>query len=73
MKTVFLIALLIILGALVVAGLAMLRDGRDGQPRTGRMARALTWRIGLSVALFLFILLSAHMGWIQPTGITVGP
>ena len=33
------------------------------------MARALTLRIGLSIALFLFILLSWFMGWIQPTGL----
>jgi hypothetical protein len=33
------------------------------------MAHALTWRIALSVALFLAIILSYVMGWIQPTGI----
>jgi hypothetical protein len=31
------------------------------------MARALAWRVGISVALFLFILFSWWMGWIQPT------
>ena len=36
------------------------------------MARALTLRIGLSIALFLFILLSWFMGWIQPTGLPTG-
>jgi hypothetical protein len=36
------------------------------------MARALTVRIGLSVLLFLFILLSYKLGWIQPTGIPAG-
>jgi hypothetical protein len=33
------------------------------------MARALAVRVALSVALFLFILLSWHMGWIEPRGI----
>ena len=36
------------------------------------MAKALAWRIGLSLALFLFILLSYKLGWIRPTGLPVG-
>jgi hypothetical protein len=35
------------------------------------MARALTVRVALSVALFLFILLAWHFGWIEPRGIPV--
>jgi hypothetical protein len=27
--------------------------------------------VGLSIALFLFILLAWYMGWIQPTGIPI--
>jgi len=50
----------------------MLRDGRDGQPKTNRMVRALALRVALSVALFLFILISYKLGWIQPTGIPAG-
>ena len=61
-----------IVGALALAGRAMLRDGRDGQPKTNRMVRALALRVALSVALFLFILISYKLGWIQPTGIPVG-
>jgi hypothetical protein len=33
------------------------------------MARALAVRVGLSVLLFLCILISYKLGWIQPTGI----
>jgi len=40
-----------ILGALAFAGLFMLRDGRDGKPKTGNMMRALAVRVALSVAL----------------------
>jgi hypothetical protein len=69
MKTVILLALLAILGALALAGRAMLRDGREGQPKTNRMVRALAWRVGLSVALFIFILIAYQMGWIRPTGV----
>jgi len=49
----------------------MLKDGRDGQPKSNRMVRALALRVALSIALFLFIWLSYHMGWVQPTGLPV--
>lgn len=69
MKIVFALALLAIIGALALAGRAMLQDGRDGQPKSHRMVRALALRVGLSIALFAFILIAYQMGWIQPTGI----
>jgi len=50
----------------------MLRDGRDGKPKTGNMMRALALRVGLSVLLFACILISYWAGWIQPTGIPLG-
>ena len=31
---------------------------------TNRTVRALTWRVGLSVGLFLFLILGTHLGWI---------
>jgi hypothetical protein len=50
----------------------MLRKGNeDADRRSKNMARALALRVGLSVALFLFILLSWYMGWVKPTGIPV--
>ncbi|RLA06841.1 MAG: DUF2909 domain-containing protein [Gammaproteobacteria bacterium] len=30
------------------------------------MARALTWRVGLSISLFLLLLLGIRLGWITP-------
>ena len=69
MKWIVLVAFIGIVAALASAGRAMLNDGRQGEPKTNRMARALAWRVGLSVALFLFILISWSMGWIQPTGL----
>jgi len=39
-------------------------SSKKGDPK--KMARALTIRIALSVALFLFIILSYAMGWIEP-------
>lgn len=35
---------------------------------TNRTVNALTIRIGLSVALFLFVLLGHYLGWIESTG-----
>ncbi len=69
MKIVIVVALVAIIIALATAGRAMLNDGRDGQPKSNRMVRALAWRVGLCIALFLFILLSYKMGWIQPRGV----
>ncbi|MCH7344374.1 DUF2909 domain-containing protein [Pelomonas sp. CA6] len=68
MKILMILALLAILGALAAAGLFMLKRGS----RQGHMARALGLRVALSIALFLFVLLSYWMGWIKPSGIPVG-
>lgn len=73
MKVLIAFVFIGILAALANAGHAMLREGRDGKPKTDRMARALTWRIGLSVALFLGILIGYQLGWIQPTGMPLNP
>jgi hypothetical protein len=71
MKIVFLLALVAIVVALALAGRALLQDGRDGQPKSNRMVRPLALRVGLSVALFVFILVAYKMGWIQPTGVPI--
>jgi len=68
MKIVIGLAFAGILLALALAGRALLKDGRDGAPKSNRMVRALTLRIALSVALFVFILVSWKLGLIQPTG-----
>lgn len=59
---------LAILACLAAAGFFLLRKGDDGQ-RSQRMARALAWRVGLSVVLFLCLLLAWKLGYIQPTGL----
>jgi hypothetical protein len=43
---------------------------KSGQKKN--MARALTFRIAISVALFVFILILWFLGVIQPTGIIPG-
>ena len=50
----------------------MLRDGRNGKPKSDKMMRALALRVALSVLLFTCILLSHWLGWIQPTGVPLG-
>jgi formate/nitrite transporter FocA (FNT family) len=32
----------------------------------GKMVKALAWRIGLSMALFLLLILAYYQGWIEP-------
>ena len=72
MKIVIVIALVLVLASLAGAGLFMLRKGGSPGTRDARMARALAVRVGLSIALFLFIMLSWYMGWVQPTGLPLG-
>ena len=72
MKYLIGIAFVSIIGALIFAGVSMVRDGRDGKPKTGSMMRALALQVGLSVLLFLCLIGSYLMGWIQPTGIPHG-
>ena len=72
MKTVIVIALVLVLASLAGAGLFMLRKGGNPASRDKRMVRALAVRVGLSITLFLFILLSWYLGWIQPTGLPTG-
>ncbi len=74
MKIVMVLMLVAVLGALASAGVFMLRRGREGEgaKRNNHMARALAVRVGLSVAIFLFVLLSWYMGWVKPTGLPTG-
>jgi Protein of unknown function (DUF2909) len=72
MKIVMVLMLVAVLGALASAGVFMMRRGREGEKRSNHMARALAVRVALSVALFLFVLLSWYMGWVKPTGLPTG-
>ena len=72
MKFIIAFAFVGILGALAMAGVFMMKDGRDGKPKTNNMMRALALRVALSITLFACILISYWAGWIQPTGIPLG-
>jgi hypothetical protein len=73
MKILLVIALVAVVVALASAGLAMLRrpGAHDQAPRPThepdrRMARALAWRVGISVGLFVCVLIAWALGWIEP-------
>lgn len=75
MKTILVsLAFVAILASLAIALRHMMRGhSPEGQaPRKGGMARALAFRVGLSIVLFICILLAWKLGWIQPTGIPAG-
>lgn len=69
MKIVVALAFVLIIGSLASALVFMMRDGRDGKPKTNNMVRALALRVGISILLFVFILISYKLDWIQPTGV----
>lgn len=69
MKYLVILAFLAILGSLASALYFMMNDGRNGKAKTSNMARALAFRVGFSIVLFLCILLAWKLGYIQPTGI----
>lgn len=71
MKYFVIVACIAIVASLGSALWFMMNDGRDGRPKTNNMARALAFRVGFSILLFVCILLAWKFGYIQPTGIPV--
>ena len=71
MKAILVILLLAVIGALATAGVMMLRKPGRGDERRSGMAKALAWRVALSIGAFLLVMLAWFMGWIQPTGIPI--
>ncbi len=65
MRIIIGLVFVLIIGSLASAFFYLMRD----KGTTSRTVNALTVRIGLSIALFLFVLFAHHMGWIESTGI----
>ncbi len=68
-------AFVAIIGSLGVALVFMMRGNKnatDPHAKSGNMAKALAFRVGFSILLFVAVLVSYWMGWIQPTGIAPG-
>ncbi|MGY8903106.1 MAG: twin transmembrane helix small protein [Burkholderiales bacterium] len=74
MNILIALAFLAIIGSLVAALFFMLKGRPDDPTNTkGRsMSRALAWRVGFSVVLFICVLAAWKLGYIQPTGIPQG-
>jgi len=80
MTYLVIVAFIAIIGSLVAALVFMMRGGSgpadshgdDGASKSP-MARALALRVGLSILLFVAVLVSYFMGWIQPTGLPLKP
>ncbi|MGB3067555.1 MAG: twin transmembrane helix small protein [Ottowia sp.] len=70
------IAFIGIIGSLASALFFMMRGSKPGEgndpKRANRMVRALAMRVGLSVLLFICVLIAWKLGYIQPTGIPQG-
>lgn len=64
-KFVILALLAAIIAALIFGGVYLIKDPSSSR----RAARALTWRVGLQVALILLLVLAFFMGWLQPHGV----
>ena len=61
-KTIILIVMLVILVSLASGLVFLVRD----EGKSKRTVKSLTWRIGLSFGLFLFLLLAFSLDWITP-------
>ena len=78
MTYLVIVAFIAIIGSLAAALVFMMRGhggpGTENQPpRKNHMARALAFRVGFSILLFVVVLISYQMGWIQPTGLPLKP
>jgi len=65
MKYLILVFFIFIIYSLGSALYYMMKDG-DGSKR---MVKALTMRVGISIALFIFLIIAFWMGWIKPAGV----
>lgn len=67
MPEIFRVVVLIALAAIVVSlGSALYHLSRGTQKDSAKMARALTWRIVLSIALFALIMIAWYAGLVTP-------
>ena len=66
LKILLIVAFLVAIVWNLGAGLYYLLNDRG---QTKRTVRSLTWRIGLSIALFGLVVLGIYTGWIKPHGV----
>lgn len=60
--------LIVVILLLIVASLgkALYHLSRSEPGNSGKMVKALAWRIGLSVGLFVLLIVAYYQGWIDP-------
>lgn len=68
MRIIVALAFVLIIGSLASALYHMMR----GKTTDRKMVWSLTFRVGFSIALFVFILIAHSLGWIHSTGIPSG-
>lgn len=64
------IALLVLI--LISLGRALFHMTSSKADADAKMVKALAWRIGLSVALFVLLIVAYYEGWITPTRLVPG-
>jgi len=78
MKYLVLLAFVAIIGSLGAALVYMMRGGAAAEQeghtehKPNPMSKALAFRVGFSILLFVVLLISYWAGWIQPTGVPMG-
>jgi hypothetical protein len=61
----YLVVVMLVL-ILISLGKALFHLSSPNRDDGTKMVKALAWRIGLSVALFLFLLIAYYAGWVNP-------
>ncbi|MCX7117842.1 MAG: twin transmembrane helix small protein [Legionellales bacterium] len=61
-KALIIIAMLVILISLGSSLVFLVKDAG----KTTRTVKALSWRVGISLALFSFLFIAVSFGWIKP-------
>lgn len=64
-KLIIVALLLAVVASLFSSAFFLIKDGSERK----RVLTLLKVRVALSVSLVMFVLLSYHMGWIQPHGV----
>jgi hypothetical protein len=64
-KVIIIVALLTIVYQLGYAAYCLIQTSK----KRSDMVRALTWRIGLSLGLFVLLMVGFLMGWLHPHGV----
>ncbi|MDB2589675.1 twin transmembrane helix small protein [Candidatus Thioglobus sp.] len=65
------VIVLIVIAILVALGFGLIGMVRGGKEGSDKMFKSLVTRVSLSVLLFILVLFSGYMGWIEPNMIMV--